>query len=310
MRRSLRRLGVVGGAAWLLSVIPLFAQADPKQIPASTPAPFSVEVIGEGPPILLIPGLSSGGNVWEGTVEHFKATHQCHVFTLAGFAGQPPIGPVGEPFLAQIRDALCRYIREQKLNKPILVGHSLGAFMAFWVGATIPDEIGAVVAVDGVPFFPALRDPSATPQTAQSTAFLISAPVKLQTPEQFRRGNRAMLRSMISDPKELERIAAVSDRSTPGAVGAALYELMTTDLRPLVPAITAPVLLVGATAGTKDPDQKKREEANYRAQVETIPRHQVVFATNARHFIQLDEPAFLFGQIESFFLQMRINPEK
>jgi len=260
--------------------------------------------------MLLIPGLSSGGNVWDGTVEHFQTTYQCHVFTLAGFAGQPPLDPVGEPFLAQIRDALCRYIRVQKLKKPVLVGHSLGAFMAFWIGATMPDEIGAVVAVDGVPFFPALQDASATPESAQAMAFFISTPLKLQTPEQFRRGNRAMLRSMITDPKEVERIGAVSDRSTPSAVGAALYEIMTTDLRPQVSAITAPVLLVGATASAADASQKSQLEANYRAQVAAIPRHQVVFAPKARHFIQLDEPAFLFEQIESFLRQMQIIPEK
>lgn len=37
----------------------------------------------------MIPGLSSSGKVWDATVENWKSRFECHVFTLAGFAGQP-----------------------------------------------------------------------------------------------------------------------------------------------------------------------------------------------------------------------------
>ena len=50
---------------------------------------FAVTVTGSGRPMILIPGLSCGGNVWDGTVTHFKDRYECHVVTLAGFAGQP-----------------------------------------------------------------------------------------------------------------------------------------------------------------------------------------------------------------------------
>ena len=49
---------------------------------------FHVEVVGHVPPMILIPGLASGGEVWQGTVDHFKDRYTCHVLTLAGFAGQ------------------------------------------------------------------------------------------------------------------------------------------------------------------------------------------------------------------------------
>jgi len=307
--KTSRWIGLGAAMIFAGAVAPLRAQTETAETPKSVPA-FSVEVTGTGRPMILIPGLASGGNVWDGTVEHFKGTYQCHVFTLAGFGGQPPIGKPGEPFLEQIRDGLCAYIREQKLDRPVIVGHSLGAFLAFWIGATIPEKVGAIVAVDGVPFFPALRDATATPQSAQAMAFFASAPIKLQTPEQFSAGNRAILRTMITDPKERDRIAAVSDRSAPSAVGAALYEIMTTDLRAQVSAIKAPVLLIGATAGMTDPEQKRQAEANYQAQVGTIPEHRVVFAPKARHFVQLDEPAFLFEQMESFLRQNPGNEAK
>ena len=58
--------------------------------------PFAVTVTGSGSPAMIfIPGLACDGEVWKETVDHFKAKHECHVLTLAGFAGQPPIE---EPF--------------------------------------------------------------------------------------------------------------------------------------------------------------------------------------------------------------------
>src|ERR1700677_1286306 len=76
---------------------------------AAPPAPFKAVVTGSGPPMILIPGLASGGNVWDGTVAHFKDRYQCHVLTLAGFAGQPAMDG---PFLEKVRDGIVKYIQE------------------------------------------------------------------------------------------------------------------------------------------------------------------------------------------------------
>lgn len=120
--------------------------------------------------MILIPGLLSSGDVWSGTVAHFKDRYECHVLTLAGFAGQPAVPP---PFLQTVRDDVLRYIQEKKLDHPVIVGHSLGGFLAFWIAATAPDAVGPLVAVDGVPFLPALMDPSATLATAATAAGLV-----------------------------------------------------------------------------------------------------------------------------------------
>lgn len=268
-----------------------------EKVDGKEPAAFMVKVTGSGRPMILIPGLSCGGNVWDGTVAHFKDRYQCHVVTLAGFAGQPAIG---EPFLEQVRDGLSKYIRDKKLERPVIVGHSLGGFLAFWLGATVPEQVGPIIAVDGVPFFAALRDVNATPQSAQPFAESLRNTYQSQTPEQFAIGNRGFLAGMITDPKDVEKVVEMSTKSDPKAVAQAFYEIMTIDLRQKVKAIRAPVLLIGATASASNPDQKTTAEENYRLQVTNIPKHKVVFAPKARHFIQLDEPKFFFQEVESF----------
>ena len=261
-----------------------------------SPAAFSVKVTGMGRPMILIPGLSCGGDVWDGTVAHFKDHYECHVLTLAGFAGQPAIHA---PFLDQVRAAIAKYISDQKMDHPIIIGHSLGGFMAFWVGSTIPQQVGPIIAVDGLPFLPALFNPNATAETGKPFAEQFRSSLSAQTADQFAESNRKSLVTMITDPKDVDAVNATGKKSDPKAVGEAFYELMTTDLRPQVKAIRTPVLLIGATASTPD-DQRTMIETIYRQQVSTIPNHKVVFAPKARHFIQLDEPQFFYAQVESF----------
>jgi N-formylmaleamate deformylase len=262
-----------------------------------SPAPFSVKITGMGRPMILIPGLSCGGDVWDGTVAHFKDHYECHVLTLAGFAGQPAISA---PFLEQVRAGIAKYISDKKLDHPIIIGHSLGGFMAFWIGATIPQQVGPIISVDGMPFLPALFNPSATPESVKVFAERYRSMYASKTPEQFMTLNRSALVSMITDPNDVDAVDATSKKSDPKAVGEGFYELMTTDLRQPIKAIQTPVLLLGATAAIPDAQQRAVMEDGYRQEVAAIPNHKVVFAPKAKHFIQLDEPQFFYAQVESF----------
>ena len=131
-----------------------------------TPTAFSVKVTGAGRAVIFIPGLASPASVWDGTVAHLGGAVQAHVLTLAGFAGQPPIGA---PFLQQVHDQIATYITANHLDHPVIVGHSLGGMMALWLGETVP-QLGGVVDVDGFPFFAAVLDPSATSDKAMTRA--------------------------------------------------------------------------------------------------------------------------------------------
>lgn len=77
---------------------------------ATTPTAFTVSVTGTGAgagaPVILIPGLASSGAVWDGTVQRFCAQRQCHVLTLAGFAGTPAVDAPLLPAVEQQRGRL------------------------------------------------------------------------------------------------------------------------------------------------------------------------------------------------------------
>jgi hypothetical protein len=68
-------------------------------------------------------GLSSSPDTWKTTVARYRDRYECHVLTLAGFVGQPPNA---EPLVATVRVELAKYIRDKQLDRPFIVGHSLG----------------------------------------------------------------------------------------------------------------------------------------------------------------------------------------
>lgn len=274
----------------------------PEPASAAAPAPaFAVEVLGEGLPMILIPGLASSGEVWDATVEHYRGRYRLHVLTLAGFAGRPAIEP---PLLAAARDQLAAYVEAMEEERPVLVGHSLGAFVAFGVAAAVPGRIAAVIAVDGVPFLPALYDPRATAAGAAAQAEQIRQLYASLTPEQLALQSRMALAAMITDPADVETALAWSAASSPAAVGDAMAELMTTDLREEMAAIEAPVLLVAAAGAAGDDAARAALRESYEAQLRHARDGRVVLATGSRHFVMLDDPAFLHAAIDELLAEL------
>jgi pimeloyl-ACP methyl ester carboxylesterase len=274
---------------------PATIAATPTATPRFEPRAFSVRVVGHGRPMVLVPGLACSGAVWDDFVRHYADRYEMHVLTLAGFAGQEP---VPAPLLATARTELARYVRERLADRPVVVGHSLGGALAFWLAEEEPDLVSAVIAVDGVPYLPALLDPSATPAKMEAAAHRTSESLAHASPEAYRASSRAAATSMVSGPADVERVVAWGAASDPASVGRAMAELMTTDLRAREDRVRAPVLLVAAG---KDVGATKEEiESAYEAQVARIPNHRVAVAAHARHFVMLDDPAFLYAAIDGF----------
>lgn len=295
----------------MVTMLTCAAAAVAVAAPAAEPTPaFRVTKTGSGPAMILIPGLVSSGEVWSTTVDRFKARYECHVLTLAGFAGQPPLplGADGPAFLDTERREIIRYIQAERLDRPILVGHSLGAFLALWVASTNPDLVGPVIAVDGVPFLPALMNPAADVASARAQAAQIRDMYAGLTPSQLESQSMMALPSMMKNPADVERAKAWSAVSDPKTTGAVMYEMMTTDLREQVAAIRTPVLLIAAAEFAKDADLEARVRTAYEQQVAKVPNHRVVVAEDARHFVMWDAPEFLWTTMQTFLTDAEKAP--
>lgn len=270
-------------------------QATPKY----TPTAFKVDVIGKGKPVILIPGLSCSGDVWQETVARYKQDHELHVLTLAGFAGQPAIET--ETFLETVRVDLARYIRENKVKKPMVVGHSLGGFLGMWLSAKEPDLVGSLVVVDAAPFLPALIMPGATPETMKPMAVQMRQNILNQTAEQLRQTQPMLLKSMISDDARIAQALEWNLASDAPTVAQAMYELYTNDLRGELASVKAPTMVMASWIAYKDyGTTHELTQKNYAAQLAKLSNYELVINDKARHFIMWDDPEGFYSALDSF----------
>ncbi len=256
---------------------------------------FAVEVSGQGRPMILIPGLSCSGEVWSNTVSHYKDRYECHVLTLAGFAGQPRLEG---PFLEKVRQDLAAYIRTHQLNRPIIVGHSLGGFVALWLASQNPDLVGPLVIVDALPFFPAGMYPNATVDTARPFGEQIRAQM-LASRDQFVQSSQQALQMMVTKPKDRELVLSWIKATDPVAAGNAILDIYSHDLRQDLAKITSPSLVLGTWIGSKDFVSRDEMEKRIRAQFAKLKSAEIALS-ETRHFIMLDDPDWFFGQTDRF----------
>ncbi|MDX1537340.1 alpha/beta hydrolase [Arsukibacterium sp.] len=255
---------------------------------------FEVKVVGQGPAVILIPGVASSGEVWQSTVDALKADYQLHVLTLAGFAGVKPI-PMqswGDGYLAIQQQAILRYISEQQLEKPVIVGHSLGGYLALALAANAPEQIGGAVNVDGLPALGAMfSQAAASNNTGQ------------QQPQRF--DPMAMAKSMATAEDWQQRIVSNMMSSDGQTSGRVMGELMRADLRGQLANIRVPVLTLGALQNGAPYSTPEQVQQNYENQLADAPAqyHSFAFARDSKHFIMADAPEWLNQQIGRFLSQ-------
>ncbi|MES2646379.1 MAG: alpha/beta hydrolase [Bacteroidota bacterium] len=265
------------------------------QLQAQSTRSFKVEVTGKGQPVILIPGYSCSGDVWKETVEHLKDRYQCHVLTLAGYAGVPAIP---SPILETIKNDVIVYVKEHQLKKPILIGHSLGAFMSIWVSSEAPNLFGKMICVDGLPFLSALNNPAANADSLKvdprfNTDAVIKSFESLPDSGFIDRTAKVML-YQVNDSVRAREIATWQYNSNRRSLGLTLVELSTTDLRPALKKISEPMLVLGSIYANKE-NSYKLIGAQY-----ANAKQVIIHVADSKHFIMYDQPQWLYNEIDAF----------
>jgi N-formylmaleamate deformylase len=303
---SIRTLVLALGLTGSLVSLAATAAQTPEPLAATQQqqscACFDVKVLGQGPAVILIPGVASSGDVWQSTVGTLQADYQLHILTLAGFAGVKPI-PMqswGEGYLATQQQAILRYISEQQLDKPVVIGHSLGGYLALALAANAPEQIGGAINVDGLPALGTLFA-QGNGQTAATTGD--------SKPQQNRGGfdPMSMAKSMANNEQWQQRIVADMYRSDGATSGRVMGELMRADLRPQLANIRVPVLTLGALQHGAPYSTPEQVQKNYENQLANAPTqyHSFAFAPESKHFIMADAPQWLNQQIQQFLQRNR-----
>jgi len=273
---------------------PALAQTAPTPHPA-----FDVTVTGHGRPVILLPGLTCPGAVWDETVARYRGQYQCHVVSLAGFGGVGPRQPVPAPLRQDTRVQVLAYIKAQKLRRPVVIGHSLGGFLALWMAATDPTAVGPLEIVDSLPFIAAIQNPAATAEMARPQAEQLRQ--QLSRGHQPLAASRQIAAALVTDSARVSQVARWSQASDPATVAQAMYDMYTTDLRADVARIQQPVLVLGSWASYQQYGATKESvRATFTQQYAQLPQARVELSEAGRHFLMYDDTAWFFAQTDAF----------
>jgi pimeloyl-[acyl-carrier protein] methyl ester esterase len=278
---------------------PVLAQTPYAPPPVFQSDRIIVETRGQGPDVILIPGLASTGEVWARTADRLDDHYRVHLISIRGF-GSVPVGANGQgTIIGPVANELRRYIAFQHMDRPAVVGHSMGGLIALRMAADAPDQIGKVMVVDAAPFFPSLISAGATVGDVEPLARIAYQALMFLGDDALRQQAGALGGQLggASDSLFSSMGWQGGDRAM---LAQSLYEVMTTDLRHRLPDITAPITVVYGWS-PDDASPRAHVDGLFRASYASL-RAPATFERieGAEHMVMLDRPTAFYAALDRF----------
>jgi pimeloyl-ACP methyl ester carboxylesterase len=250
---------------------------------------ITVRTEGSGPDVVLIPGLNSSPRTWASTVDAVPG-YRYHLVQLSGFAGQPPGANKEGAILSPAADEIARYIKEADLNRPAIVGHSMGGTLGIMIAAHHPEALSRLMVVDMVPYLGlAMAGQTATPDAVAAMAAHMTADATKLNSEQRRERSIGIIEGKVRNTAM--RSIAIEDSlaSDPDVSARAYREVIKTDLRPSLSNITVPVTVLFA-----------RPQVIGKAWFDPVKQLTVIGIPDSAHFIMWDQPMRFQSELKAF----------
>lgn len=119
--------------------------SDTKTPERAASSDFAYEVVGAGPPLVLLHGLSGSRRWWSRNVPAFSASFRTYTVDLPGFGESRRLR---WSRLDDIADRLADWLVDEGLFRAHIAGHSLGGAVAARLAAHHPDRVDRLVLVD------------------------------------------------------------------------------------------------------------------------------------------------------------------
>jgi N-formylmaleamate deformylase len=229
------------------------------------------------PAILLLPGITSPAITWSFVAEPLAATHRVFVLDIRGRGlseSRPGLGYSVDDYAADARGV----IEGLGLERPTVIGHSMGARIAARLGATAPQLASKLVLVD-----PPLSGPGRPPYPTPLSNYLnaIEAASRGATVEEFRRFTPTWTDEQIALRLEWLPTCGVE------AVTQSHRMFHEEDIFPDFPRLTCPTLFIYASKATVVTPEQAGE-------IGKLLRHGQIVPVAAGHMIPWDNlPDFL-----------------
>ncbi len=235
--------------------------------------------------LILIPGLANGPWVWFGTIRALSPEYKLYVLTLPGFDGRK-MAPE-RPLFPKVENDIWTLLAREKLDHPVLIGHSLGGTLAIALGEAHPERLAGIVAVDGLPIFPLLA--AAPPAQRAAMAEKMSADYAALSPPQAVAQNEDYMNNIGTNRNEFAHpLALLAAKSNSAAVGAWIKEDL--EIMPYNPSV----------AGSQMSYTEEQTLGFYQMLLAGAPRASVRAISPSRHFVMFDQSAAFEAELRKF----------
>ena len=251
----------------------------------TTAEAFKVNISGNGEqPLVFIPGLASSGKVFAETRAEFKDNFTCYTFTLAGFAGVPPME---NPSFEKYKNAIAHYLNKNKIENPVIVGHSYGGALTMGLAADYPELPKKIVVVDALPHFAALlnlkKEMNCTNSLAESLA---------KSDEEYAKEQQKNIQFSVSDSTKHKLVLGWSLSSDRETVARVFCGYTKVDLREKLKNISVPSLVL------LEPYFKNFEFIE--PQFDNLKAVQIKYAPQGRHFLMYGAKDWYLEHLRNF----------
>ena len=273
--------------------------------PRATAVPKDVTVLGfklhyleagKGAPVVLLHGLGGDGSRWGPNIE--PLARDFHVFALDQIGFGQSDKPLANYHTGMLAEFLVGFLKAVNVPKASLVGNSMGAGVALYTAAKIPEVVDRIVLADGGGFRTAGDRPAAPPTPEQLHRQQIQNSVTRDETREFFRilfHDKSLVTDKMVDDQLAMRLRSaftITKVQESGAKG--LGSLTEEQVR----GVKAPTLIVwGKYDELANPAGADRLER-------TIPGSRKVIIDDCGHMPQL-EKADAFNRIVRDFLTTR-----
>lgn len=246
---------------------------------------------GAGAPIVFLHGIGGAARQFAGQLAHFGRTHHAIAWDMPGYGGSAPLPLVTMEALAA---ALGGFIAELGLERPILVGHSIGGMIVQRLVATAPHAARALVLAQTSAAFGG-KDP------AWAEGFIRDRLGPLDEGRTMAEMAPAMVEALVGDDPDPAGLALARDciAHTPDSTYRdTVLAMPGFDMRDALARITVPTLVL---SGTKDPNAPA---AAMQRMAERIPGARYTALEGVGHLAHLEQPARFNAALDAFLQEI------
>jgi len=211
-----------------------------RTVPAAEPSGGAPGMVWErvgarsGQALVLIPALGLKANYWDRVYKNLESAHPIYLGTLAGSAGTPP---TTRPYFPRYIEAVRTLVEDEKLERPILFGHLLGAHIALRFAAEHPDLVGGVVAAPVIMVKPAPEDRERVAEETFRQYYDIS-------PDMWVPDLRIRIRKAVGDIELVNWLTEMMVQSDQATYAGSVSEMIGDQIEEALPKIKVPVLML------------------------------------------------------------------